>query len=300
MTKPSLKSLAPPIALVASEQMIHDDPYLIAHTAQEFWALAREPGGPGGDGALPRDIRIAITLALPLEVYPVATLRVGHVLDWTRRAGIIHRLRGRDRRLHGCLLAHHGKGTIFVDACDADQEQRFTLAHELAHFLLDYQLPRQLALDALGPAILPILDGERAPSIEQRLHAVMSGVHLGTLSHVMERPENGLPTNLVLDIENRADRLALELLAPAEALLALMGRREAPRGYEARLAYLAQALSQEYGLPAAVAAPYARYILAQMGEPTFRDWLSLSNVAGNEDEQDSTNTHQSVQQSETM
>lgn len=241
--------------------------YLIENTAQEFWALA------GGTGAPPYAIKTAITLALPLEVYPVSGLRASHVLVWTRRVKIAHHIRGRDRRLHGCLLAGRGKGTIFVDASDADDEQRFTLAHELAHFLLDYQLPRQRALDALGASILPVLDGERAPTLEERVHAAMSNVALGLMSHVLERPESGLPTNLVIDIENRADRLALELLAPAQSLSALMRQAEAPQSFALRLTFLTRALVEQYGLPGTVASLYARYVLAQLGEPTFRDWL---------------------------
>ena len=248
----------------------HDNSYYIENMARQFWEMAGIAGEPG---KLPRDIKTAITLALPLEVYPVPALRVSHVLAWTRRIKMSHGIRGRDRRLHGCLLADRGKGTIFVDASDADEEQRFTLAHELAHFLLDYQFPRQRALSALGPSILPVLDGERAPTMEERVHAIMSSVHLGALSHVMERPESGLPTNLVIDIENRADRLALELLAPAESLCTLMRQATAPRGFDARLAHLTQILTRRYGLPEAIAASYARYVLAQLGEPTFRDWL---------------------------
>lgn len=247
-----------------------DNSYLIENIAEGFWEMA---GDSDETGTLPRDIKMAITLALPLEVYPVPALRARHVLDWTRRIQMSYRLRGRDRRLHGCLLADRGKGTIFVDASDADDEQRFTLAHELAHFLLDYQLPRQRAVSALGPSIVPVLDGERAPTFEERVHAVISNVHLGTMSHVMERPESGLPTNLVIDIENRADRLALELFAPAESLYTLMRQATAPRGFDARLAYLTQMLTRQYGLPAAIAASYARYVLAQLGEPTFSDWL---------------------------
>lgn len=241
--------------------------YLIENTAQEFWALA------GGTDTPPYAIQIANTLALPLEVYPVPSLRVSHVLAWARRVKIAHCIRGRDRRLHGCLLAGRGKGTIFVDASDADDEQRFTLAHELAHFLLDYQLPRQRALDALGASILPVLDGERTPTLEERVHAVMSNVPLGPMSHVLERPESGLPTNLVIDIENRADRLALELLAPAQSLSALMRQAKTSQGFDTRLAFLTQTLVTQYGLPGAIASLYARHILAQLGEPTFRDWL---------------------------
>lgn len=248
--------------------MNHPDSfYLIENTAQEFWELA------GGSSEFPRDMQTAIILALPLEIYPVPALRVAHVLGWTRRVKITHRLPGRDRRLHGCLLADKGKGTIFVDANNTDEEQRFTLAHELAHFLLDYQQPRQRAFNALGPSILPILDGERAPTVEERVHAVMSSVPLGAMSHVMERPESGLPINLVIDIENRADRLALELLAPAQSLYAFMQQAKVPKGFDTRLVYLIRILTQEYGLPEAIASSYARYLLAELGEPTFRDWL---------------------------
>jgi hypothetical protein len=247
-----------------------DNTYLIENMAREFWELADIVGENGG---LPRNIQTAITLALPLEIYPVPALRVSHILAWTRRVQMAHRIRGRDRGLHGCLLADRGKGTIFVDASDADDEQRFTLAHELAHFLLDYQFPRQRAISALGPSIQPVLDGERAPTLAERVHAVMSSVHIGTLSHIMERPESGLPTNMVLDIEDRADRLALELLAPAESVSVLMQQPTAHMGFDARLAYVTQLLTRQYGLPTAIAAPYARYMLTRLGEPTFRDWL---------------------------
>jgi IrrE N-terminal-like domain len=247
-----------------------DNSYLIENMAQEFWEMADVAGE---NGRLPRNIQTAITLALPLEIYPVPVLRVSHVLAWARRVQMPHRIRGRDRRLHGCLLADRGKGTIFVDASDADDEQRFTLAHELAHFLLDYRFPRLRAIDALGPSILAVLDGERAPTLAERVHAVMSSIHLGVLSHLMERPESGLPTNIVLDIEDRADRLALELLAPTDSVSDTVRRAAVPGGFEARLAYVTQQLTRQYGLPTAIAAPYARYVLARLGEPTFRDWL---------------------------
>ncbi len=241
--------------------------YLVENTAQEFWALTGEALN------FPRDIKTAIILTLPLEVYPVPGLRVSHVLAWTRRVKIAHRIRGRDRRLHGCLLADRGKGTIFFDADDSDVEQRFTLAHELAHFLLDYQFPRQRAVTILGTSILAVLDGERPPAVEERLHAVLSTVPLGVMSHVMERPDEGLPVNSIIAIEDRADRLALELLAPAQPLYEVLQQTTAPKTFASRLLFLTRLLTHEYGLSEPMASFYAHYLLTQLGEPTFRDWL---------------------------
>src|SRR5260370_28224303 len=153
-----------------SQPMDHPgNSYLIENMAWEFWERTDDADE---SGELPCDIKTAITLALPLEVYPVPALRVSHILAWTQRVQMPHRIRGRDRHLHGCLLADRGKGTIFFDASDSDAEQRFTLAHELAHFLLDYQIPRLRAVTILGAFILPVLAGERAPTREERLHAV--------------------------------------------------------------------------------------------------------------------------------
>ncbi len=153
--------------------------FLIENTAQEFWALA------GGAPRYPCDIKIAITLTMPLELYAVPGLCVADMLDWTQKVCIAYHMPGSNRRLHGCLLADRDKGTIFYDARDSEDEQRFTLAHELAHFLLDYQAPRRRAVTILGPSILPVLDGERPPTVSERLHAVLSSVSLGAMSHFM-------------------------------------------------------------------------------------------------------------------
>ena len=244
-----------------------DSTILVENTAQEFWALA------GTTPSYPCDIKTVITLTLPLELYSVAGLRVKDVLDWAERIRLNCLIRGRDRRLHGCLIADRGKGTIFFDTRDHENEQRFTLAHELAHFLLDYQAPRQRALTIFGETILPVIDGDRPPALAERLHAVLSTVHLGVMSHLMERPDEGLPSDTVIDVEDRANRLALELLAPALPLQKLMEQATTPRGFNTRLTFLTKQLITESGLSEAIASSYARYLLRQLGEPTFRDWL---------------------------
>ena len=238
----------------------------IENTAQEFWILA------GGTTDYPCDMETAITFTLPIKIEGVKQLRVSDINTWAERIKNPVYVSGRDRRLHGCLLAHKDKGVIFYDTDDPLDEQRVTLAHELAHFLVDYQAPRKRAINIFGPAILPVLDSERPPTHVERLHAAMSTVHLGCMSHVMERPDEGLPSNMVLDIEDRADRLAFELLAPASLLQEQM-RISTVRGFNTRFAFLTQHLCTVHGLPESIASSDAHYILHQMGEPTFRDML---------------------------
>ncbi|HLW00263.1 MAG TPA: ImmA/IrrE family metallo-endopeptidase [Ktedonobacterales bacterium] len=244
-----------------------DSPYLLETLAEDFWNLA----GYGPEGSV--DIEAAAGWALPVEIAFQARLHLHHVAARMPHLGVDATLMGRDRRLRGCLIAYHGKGLILIDAADPPDEQRFTLAHELAHFLLDYQRPRQRALAALGEAILPVLDGARSPTVEERLHAVLTHVPLGVLHHLMERPDEGLPAGTVLEVEDRADRLALELLAPARLLLERMVAPSAPLAFRERLAFLTHALVTEKNLPPAKAAAYARYLLRQQGGPGFRDWL---------------------------
>jgi hypothetical protein len=171
------------------------------------------------------------------------------------------------------LLAYKDSGVIFLDAEMEEDERRFTLAHELAHFLLDSRAPRMRALAALGEGVRLVLDGLRPPSVEERVHAVLEGTPLGVVGHLMERPAAGLPSSAVLGIETRADRLALELLAPASLVLEKVeGLRGMP--YRERVDSLAALLVREHGLPAGIARVYASGLLHGSGGPGFRDWLA--------------------------
>ena len=240
--------------------------YGIERAASEFWDLA------GAEPEYPCDLEAAITWALPLDIRAVHDLRVSHVNSVTHRSGLPYHFDGPDRRLSGCLLAYADRGIVFLDADDREDERRFTLAHELAHFLLDYRAPREKALAALGEAIRPVLDGHRPATVEERLHAVLEGVPIGVRGHLMERPSRGLPSSAVLSIETRADRLALELLAPASLALEKL---EAMRNltHRERAAFVVTYLVKEHGLPAGIARSYAAGLLHSQGGPSFREWL---------------------------
>ena len=244
-----------------------NSPTLLEELAEDFWR--RADCGPEGAA----DLEAAALWALPVEIAYEPYLRLHHVAARMERLDVDTRLPGKDRRLRGCLIAYHDNGLIMIDAADSPDERRFTLAHELAHFLLDYQAPRQRAVEALGDAILPVLDGVRQPTLEERLHAVLTDAPLGVLRHLMERPDTGLPAGAVLHVEERADRLALELVAPEAFILARLRGLHAPQTFHSKLAYLTDFLCHERGLPPLLAGDYAYRVLQQQGGPGFRDWL---------------------------
>jgi hypothetical protein len=245
----------------------------LARLVDEFWELA------GAPGPFPRDLSMPASLALPVAVAYLPRLSLDNLTRWLRDRNIVYDPSGPDRRLRGCLVAYGGHGFVLIDSADPADEQRFTLAHELAHFLIDYREPHSRVIHALGEEILPVLDGLRQPTRAERLHAVLSAVPLGLHVDLMERTDaGGYISPATLAAEGRADRLALELLAPAgEAWVAIAALPEADKSSCSYTELRNQAgclLCERYGLPGPQAQSYAKWLLKKGGySPGFRDWL---------------------------
>ena len=221
----------------------------VHETADHFWT-----GAGGAPDGFPRDLRPAITWALPVAVIELPGLRIAAVDAWLVAHAVEARISVPDRPLRACVLVHQGNGLLFVDGADAEDERRFSLAHEVAHYLVEYALPRERARERLGSGVLPVLDGRRAPSREERIGAILAGVPLGVRLHLMERtPDGHLPGSDVSAAERQADDLALELLAPIDVV-----RARLPAG--APRADVEAVLRSGFGLPAAPAAAYARHL----------------------------------------
>lgn len=215
-------------------------PVWVAELASHFWELSGGPVQP------PRDLRRRIPRALPLSVVLVPDLCVRRLNDWLADCGLRSPLPIPDRPHRGALAAWSDTGFILVAADDDPAEQRFTTAHELAHFLRDYWQPRELPGRILGPSAAAVLDGLRSPSSRERLHAALRGVPLGTHMHLMDR-RGATPVNA---IKEEADLLACELLAPAAEVLAGIPASATEADVEAML-------SGKWGLPPALAHWYA-------------------------------------------
>ncbi|MFY2559133.1 hypothetical protein ACN469_15990 [Corallococcus terminator] len=167
----------------------------------------------------PRDLAMEIPRRLPVIVVALMELTPQAVGDWLLRRGIYVPVPTDGHDFHGCMVADAGRGFLFHDSSEGRPEQRFTVAHELSHFILDQWLPRVRAVQVFGEAILPVLDGQRAPTPEESLTALFEKLSLGPPGELMARDASGhYARREVMESERRADLLALELLAP-EALV---------------------------------------------------------------------------------
>ena len=225
----------------------------VSDLATGFWADA------GTQEPFPRQLIGPIRRAVPLDVVSLPRLCVRGVLTWLGQRKIALTLAEPNRALRGCLVAGKGHGLAFLDSEDSPNEQRFSLAHELAHFLHDYLQPRRRAESRLGPQVLAVFDGERPARPEERLHALLGWVKVGFHTHLMARDADGSPDGPTAASERDADRLAYELLAPASVVLA--------RCRPNRRDTLVSLLREEFGLPERQANRYADLLLPSAPPP---------------------------------
>jgi len=234
-------------------------PGWLATVVERFWHFQPAP-------SFPRDLELHIMLNLPVAIVEVPELTVRDMRAHLGpgASGVLAALP--DRRVHACLLAYAGVGIIFVDATDDPAERRTNLAHEAAHFLLDYLLVRdRLAAHDLG--LLDVMDGLRQPTPQEELGALLASVPLGVQTYLLERDlAGGHRARSTAEIEDRAELVAWELLAPRADVLAAIDSSDP--------AALIDVLDQRFGLPRGVANAYASF-LARLAAPRGDSWLSL-------------------------
>jgi hypothetical protein len=241
----------------------------LAQAAEAFWHSVGSPS------TLPRDLDRVMSLGYPIASVGLPDLSIHRIEHWFHQRRTPYRFLCNDRSLCGCIVAAQGHGIVFVSGDDPVEEQRFTIAHEVAHYLLDYHYPRQQAQQVFGDAILPVLNGERPPSSAERIDALIGSISLGVYVDMLPRSTGGdIDQGFVLRAEERADLLALELLAPAEDVLVQAAISDNARPFE-KTRQVTSILITPYGLPQRVAQKYAAWLLRHQ-KPTTAQWLGLS------------------------
>ena len=235
-------------------------PELIS-VAERFWsAFGMEPPEP-------RSVRNAISWVHSVRVETQPALSIETIQSWMAGQGFTVSIDDANRRLRGCAVASGGCGLIFVDASDPANEREFTVAHEVAHLLLDYYGPRDHATGLIGDGAHDIFDGVRDASFSERLTAALHGEALQPFVHLLARDANFVASATVLAREALADELACELLAPLAAI-----RSALPPSWDQAAA--TATLVNQFHLPEAPSRDYARRLARRFRPtPTFVDWL---------------------------
>jgi hypothetical protein len=90
------------------------------------------------------------------------------------------------------------------------------------------------------------------------------------------RPDGVLGCGTVAGAEGRADRLALELLAPAGEVARRLGFSGRPANFVMGQRRIHDVLAAFFGLPHGVAAAYAAWLARSWWDgPSVREWLGL-------------------------
>jgi len=243
----------------------------LVQVAEGFWQSARYL-----EGQFPRDIESAIAWSVPLFVVRLPHASVRGVQNYLRQRQLPVQIGTEDRPLHGCVVAIRGKGLIVVDGSDGANEVRFTLAHEVAHFLLDYQIPRQRAVARLGMNIEEVLDGYRRATRVERIDGILAHAPVELYAHFMHRNAGDTAANVIFEAESHADLLAFELLAPETEVWRASPKFLVRRTYQERTAAVRRLLGQQFGLPSDAAHQYSAMLCrSRFGGPSVREWLGL-------------------------
>ena len=243
----------------------------IRRTVEDFWKRAGQIESP------PRQLGDSITWALPITVEKVPNLWIREVQTWLEKHGIPYLLPYSNRPLYGCLIAYRGNGIVLLDETDPDDQRRFSLAHETAHFLVDYLHPREHAIVKLGENITEVLDGLRPQTLDERIYSALDRISLGIQIDLMERPRDGSHSyGDIIEVEDRADRLALELLASADEVYQYIMAAGKPIAFQEGIHLTIQILIEIFGLPEGIAQTYGNYLYRSWCKgPTFKEWLGI-------------------------
>lgn len=226
-----------------------------------FWKRAGEAE------AYPRNLERPLAMALPVALVKMPRLSLREIETWLRLRGVLFSFQCESKCVRGCLVAFGGRGIIFVDGSDLADELRFTIAHEIAHYLTDYWFPRQKAIGKYGESIANVFDGLRPPTTDERLYAVLGGTKLGVFINLMER--SSATADETWKAETRADKIALALLAPPDAVI--KASDVSANRFDGRVNSVVNTLTANFGLPGPMAQFYGVELLNAIGKG--RSWV---------------------------
>lgn len=243
----------------------------IERIAREFWLTVDQEYRDGFD------IVNAIDTSVFINLRRIKELSLKKLEEWLKEMTDQEEFNIDDRHLHGALIIKGPSIFMFVEASEDEVQQRFTVAHEVSHFLLDYHLPKERAILALGKEIEDVLNGNLPPSNIQRTLSAIKGVDIAPYSFLIEKTGNGSFENWSnFNAENEADYLALELLAPRARVISETISSTKRLAYSQFTRKSKEILIEKYRIPVRIADQYASELgYSVTSGPSFLDKLGF-------------------------
>ncbi len=243
----------------------------VEYWAGWFWKRA------GGRAGFPVDIGYAAMCALEVYIQEAAGLTTFSAVSRLKRDGIRSADGIDERRLHGCIRVSERGAVILVEEKDDEAQKRFTIAHEVAHYILEVRRHQERAADRLGYDFARVLHGFREATPPERIDAWLHNIRTDGLLHFMDRaPAGGYGCARTREAERLADDLAVEILAPRSELtggIYSFGRMGFPESLDAAR----QIAERRFGLPDGIAERYAKRVVWQIkGGPSITERFGFS------------------------
>ncbi len=192
--------------------------------------------------------------------------------NWFSKRNFSFPFETKERRLNGCFLACRGHSFIFVDDSLGEADRRLIVAHEFAHYLTEFLYPRRRAIRCLSESVVDIFDAKRTASPGEKLAAALTGISLEVYVHYMDRSEEGTYSEATTAVEEIANVLALELIAPWRSVL-----QDAKQVYsQPGVDDFVHILEEQFGVPNSWAQPYGKRLARQASRSmTFSERLGI-------------------------
>jgi Zn-dependent peptidase ImmA (M78 family) len=129
------------------------------------------------NGGLPRyplsfdSLSTSIRESFRIAIHSIPELHIARIAATVQRLHLPFESTTLDRysALAGFLYAYHGGGIIFIEANDREDRRKFSLAHELGHFINDYYRPVYLKYESSNT--IPLFQEEQTVQVHQVVSA---------------------------------------------------------------------------------------------------------------------------------
>lgn len=243
----------------------------IERIARKFWATTQ------AEFRYDYDIVKAVESSLNVHLIRMQQLNPTKIISWLASHNMDIPFESKATHLNGALLIKNDNVIMFIDAAENAVQQRYTLAHQVSHFLLNYQMPKERAIMTLGKEIAQVLSGNTEASVTQLVQSTVSNITGNVYTLLIEKWDESTSFDWeLLRTKDPAVSLTLELLAPRYQIINETASVGARLRYSPFKRKCQELLIDKYRIPSEIAHKYASELAGSVTSgPSFLSKLGI-------------------------